>query len=262
MSRAPTRMPVLFIGHGSPMNAITTNAFTKSLTRLGESLPVPKTILCISAHWMTEGTWITHSQNPQTIHDFYGFPQELFDIQYPAPGNPEMAENIAASIHSPKIHADEETWGIDHGTWSVLRHMYPAAKTPVIQLSLDMSRPPEFHFELGQHLKRLRSEGVLIVGSGNLVHNLGLLNRGPNPKPFDWAIEFDEWVKNRIEDRDYRSLVRDALKTEAGRLSIPSWDHWFPLLYTLGASDDDDELRFEFEGIDYSSISMRCLSLD
>ncbi len=261
MEHTSQKMPLLFIGHGNPMNAISTNTFTDSLKGLGETLPKPTSILCISAHWMTEGVWVTHSARPKTIHDFYGFPQALFDVQYPAPGNPALAEGICKSVLAPRIHPDDEMWGLDHGTWSILRHMYPDANIPVIQLSLYISKPPEFHFALAQELKKLRTQGVLIVGSGNLVHNLALLNREPNPAPFDWAIEFDAWVKERIEKRDYTSLVNDALKTEAGRLSIPSFDHWLPLLYTLGASDENDELRFEYEGFDHSSISMRALSL-
>jgi 4,5-DOPA dioxygenase extradiol len=258
-NKASDRLPVLFIGHGNPMNAILDTQFTRTLSALGRDLPRPQSIVCISAHWMTEGTWVTRMKRPRTIHDFYGFPQALFDVQYPSPGNPELADMISAAHR--RIHADDEVWGIDHGTWSVLKHMYPEADIPVIQISLYMSKSPQFHFELGRQLQHLRSQGVLIIGSGNVVHNLDILNRGENPQPYDWAVEFDEWVKNKLENRDYNAIVKDALETEAGRLSIPSWDHWYPLLYTLGASDENDQLRFEYEGIDHSSISMRCLSL-
>jgi len=171
-SSAPDRMPVIFIGHGSPMNAVRDTPFTRKLGELGKRLPRPKAVLCISAHWMTEGTWVTHMQNPKTIHDFYGFPQELFDIQYPAPGDPGTAERISRNSSDPSIHPDNELWGLDHGTWSVLRHMYPAADVPVLQLSLNIIQGPEFHFALGKKLAHLRDEGILIVGSGNIVHNL------------------------------------------------------------------------------------------
>lgn len=257
----PRRLPVLFIGHGSPMNAIEENAFTRALGELGRAIEHPKAILCISAHWMTEGSWITHMPRPKTIHDFYGFPKALFDVQYPAPGSPEFAELIQNEVQDPKVNADDETWGLDHGTWSILRHMYPSAEIPVLQLSIYMAQPPEYHFRLGQQLRRLREQGILIVGSGNIVHNLRQIDFSPSAKPYDWAIEFDEWVKERLLHADYVALIRDATKSQAVLLSIPSPDHWYPLLYTLGASDGRDRLRFEYEGIEHGSISMRCLSL-
>ncbi len=178
-----TLMPVLFIGHGSPMNALADNRYTSTLRILGERLPRPRAILCVSAHWMTEGTWITHVRHPKTIHDFHGFPPELFEIQYPAPGSPEIAEEIQAFVNEPKIQADDEMWGLDHGAWSILRHMFPSAEIPVLQLSLYMAQPPEFHFKLGQQLQGLRKSGILIVGSGNVVHNLRKLQWDENAKP-------------------------------------------------------------------------------
>jgi 4,5-DOPA dioxygenase extradiol len=199
--------------------------------------------------------------NPKTIHDFYGFPQELFDIQYPAPGDPRTAERIRRESSDPSIHPDNELWGLDHGTWSVLRHMYPAADVPVLQLSLNIIEGPEFHFALGEKLKHLRREGILIVGSGNIVHNLRRINFDDNARPFDWAIEFDAWVKARLQNRDYKAIVREATASTAGKLSIPTPDHWLPFLYTLGAGDENDHLRFEYEGIENASISMRCLTL-
>ena len=253
-------MPVIFIGHGNPMNAIATNPFTETLKRLGQRIPRPKGIICVSAHWMSEGTWITHTPKPKTIHDFYGFPKELFEVQYPAPGSPELAELAQAEILDPRINLDDELWGLDHGTWSVLKRMYPAADVPVLQLSIYMERPPEYHFELGKRLRKLRGKGFLIVGSGNIVHNLRLMKWGDYVPTYDWAIEFDEWVKDRIVNRDYGSLVKEALSSSAGKLSIPSPDHWYPLLYTLGAADKSEDLRFEYEGIENGSISMRTLS--
>jgi 4,5-DOPA dioxygenase extradiol len=254
-------MPVLFIGHGNPMNAIRDTPFTRTLKELGKRLPRPKAVLCVSAHWMTEGTWVTHMGKPKTIHDFYGFPQELFDIKYPAPGDPATANLIIRDSADPAIHPDNEIWGLDHGSWSVLRHMYPEADIPVVQLSLDMTQPSEFHIELGEKLRHLREDGILIVGSGNIVHNLRRASFADDAPPFDWAIEFDVWVKHRLQDGDFRSIVRDARASAAGKLSIPTPDHWYPFLYTLGASDKSDVLRFEYEGIENSSISMRCLRL-
>lgn len=250
-------MPILFLGHGSPMNAIEDNGFTKKMQNLGQTLPTPKAILVISAHWMTKGTWVTSMQNPRTIHDFYGFPQELFNIQYPAPGSPELASNVQNLVDQPNIGADDNEWGLDHGTWSVLKHLYPKANIPVVQLSLDMSQPPEFHFELGKKLKPLREQGILILGSGNIVHNLRKISWDYNAKPVDWSLEFDEWVKAKTLDRDFLPLVNEATKSEIGRLSIPTPDHYYPFLYILGAAQNNDELHFDIEGIQNGSISMR-----
>lgn len=253
-------MPALFIGHGSPMNAIAANDFTRTLNQLGKELDPPEAILVISAHWMSEGTWITHMEKPKTIHDFYGFPQPLFDIQYPAPGRPDIAEAIQKEFIDPKIQLDKEAWGLDHGTWAVLRHMYPNADIPVMQLSIYMSQPAEYHMKLGQELAKLRERGILILGSGNIVHNLRRINWEDQAAPYDWALEFDEWSKDKITKRDFQALQNDFLKTEAGRLAVPSMDHYYPLLYVLGASTQKDEVRFEYEEIQNGSISMRCLS--
>lgn len=255
------KMPVLFIGHGSPMNAIDTNEFTRTLTTLGKNLPKPKAILVVSAHWMTEGSWVTEMATPKTIHDFHGFPQALFDIRYPAPGSPETAKLIQEMTSQPKIHGDHEMWGLDHGTWSVLRHMYPEANTPVLQLSLNMSQPPEYHFNLGKQLAKLRDKGVLILGSGNLVHNLRQIRWEPDAKPYDWAVEYDEWLKNKLLGRDFHAVLNDFHSTTAGRLSVPSLDHYLPLHYILGAATDRDELKFEYEELQNGSISMRSLRL-
>ncbi|HUP57152.1 MAG TPA: 4,5-DOPA dioxygenase extradiol [Bdellovibrionota bacterium] len=254
-------MPVLFIGHGSPMNAITENDYTRRLAELGRELPRPKAILCVSAHWMSEGSWVTGMERPRTIHDFYGFPKELFDIQYPAPGNPAIASLIRAAVKDPEIQLDREMWGLDHGTWSVLRHMYPHADVPVLQLSIYMEQPGEYHLKLGQGLRPLREEGILIVGSGNIVHNLRKIRWEDDAAPFDWAVEFDEWAKRKIAERDFLALARDYGREESGRLSVPTADHYYPLLYTLGASDERDTLKWEYEGMQNASISMRCLSM-
>ncbi len=255
------KMPVLFIGHGSPMNAIANNSYTQKLTSLGQSLPRPKCILMISAHWLTQGTYVTQSLRPQTIHDFGGFPQELFDVQYPAPGHPEAALLVQQTIHNPTVSGDREQWGLDHGTWSVLKHMYPQADIPVVQLSIDINKPPEYHFEIGQQLSALRDKGVMIMGSGNLVHNLRKIQWDEKAKPYEWATEFDEWTKTKLVQRDYKALLNDVHLSEAGRLSVPSMDHYYPLNYILGAATPKDELKFEFEEMQNGSISMRSISL-
>jgi len=253
-----TQMPVLFFAHGSPMLTLENNAFTKMLAKTGENLPIPKFILCISAHWESRGgTWVTGMDHPKTIHDFYGFPDELYAVEYPAPGSPTLAHQIQKEITSPTINIDENKWGLDHGTWTVLRHVYPKANIPVLQLSMDMSQPPEYHYRLGQALASLRKQGVLIIGSGNIVHNLRLVQWGKNAKPAAWAIEFDEWVKERLINRDDKSLVSDFLKTTAGQTSIPTPEHYLPLLYILGAAGPKDQAQFLYEGIDMSALSMR-----
>ena len=263
LSEGPSseRMPVLFIGHGSPMNAIESNPYTASLNRLGAELPKPRVILVISAHWMTEGSWVTQMAKPKTIHDFYGFPQPLFDVQYPAPGSPETAKWIQETVTNPKVHGDAEMWGLDHGTWAVLRHMYPKADIPVLQLSLHMEQPPEYHVRLGRELAKLRDKGILILGSGNLVHNLRQIRWEPNAKAFDWAIEFDEWLKAKLQKGDYKTVLHDFHESRAGQLSVPTLDHYLPLHYVLGASDKKDQLEFEYEKLQNGSISMRSFSL-
>lgn len=255
---ATLRQPVLFIGHGSPMNAITDNHFSRTLRQLGQKISRPKAVVCVSAHWMTEGTWITGMEKPKTIHDFYGFPQSLFDVQYPAMGNPVLARAICSTVTSPKeIHFDSEMWGFDHGTWSVMRHLYPDADVPVLQLSLYMEQPAAYHFRMGEALRFLREQGVLIVGSGNIVHNLGTIRWEENAKPFDWAVEFDEWSKEKILSRDFEALIHQYDSFSAGKMSVPTPDHYYPFLYTLGASDEKDRISFEYEEIQNGSISMR-----
>jgi 4,5-DOPA dioxygenase extradiol len=252
--------PIIFIGHGSPMNALANNPFTLSLNKLKNLYPNPTAIVCISAHWMTKGTWVTHMEKPKTIHDFGGFPQKLFDVQYPAPGSPKTAELISKMVKSTKINLDDSNWGLDHGTWTVLKHVFPEANIPIIQLSLDLSEPPEYHLKLGQELFELRKKGVLIIGSGNIVHNLRTIKWEDDAKPFDWAIEFDEKVKLDLEKRDIKSLVSTFSNTHAGKLSVPTPDHYYPLLYILGAMDKNDDLQFHYDGIELGSISMRTFS--
>ena len=254
------RLPVLFIGHGSPMNAIADNEYTRTLHALGRRLPRPRAVLCVSAHWMTEGTWITHQARPRTIHDFYGFPKELFDVQYPAPGDPALAEEIRARAADVRINLDDEQWGFDHGAWSVLRHLYPDADVPVLQLSLYLEKSASYHFACGQALAPLRDQGVLIVGSGNIVHNLSMIKWGDAAAPYPWATSFDAWAKEKLEARDMDALVNDATRGADGQLSIPTTEHWYPLLYAAGASLPDERPQFIFEGIQNASISMRSVA--
>ncbi len=242
------------------MNAIETNPFTQSLAGMRKLCPRPEAILVISAHWITEGIWVTPMKKPKTIHDFFGFPKELFEVQYPALGSPEIAEMICKTVSESQIQSDNEMWGLDHGTWSVLRHIYPDAEIPTLQLSLNIAKPAEFHYKLGRALRQFRDKGILIVGSGNVVHNLETIKWGQDLQPFVWAIEFDDWIKSKISSRKYESLVGDYHRSKAGKLSIPTPEHYYPLLYSLGASDDNDTLKYEFEGIQNGSISMRTFS--
>lgn len=250
--------PTAFIGHGNPMNALADNLYTQKLRDWGRRIPKPELIVCISAHWLTNGTYITHMAQPKTIHDFYGFPEPLFQVQYPAKGSPIWAEKIAQALSTPKIKLDHD-WGLDHGTWSVLKHVYPDADIPVIQLSIDIKQPPLFHYSIGQKLQFLRRENVLILGSGNIVHNLKKIEWQKEAAIYSWATEFDNWVKDRLLVGDHSALIHDHLNTESGRLSVSTADHWYPLLYVLGAADTQQKVAPEFiyEGIENASISMR-----
>ena len=252
-------MPIIFIGHGSPMNGIEDNEFARAWHNLSLEIPKPKLILSISAHWVTKGIRITSNDRLKTIHDFYGFPQELYSIEYPAFGAPEIAESIIEQVNNFQITPDN-SWGLDHGTWIVLRRMYPKAQIPVIQLSLDYTRDPNEHFELGKELKNLRNQGVLILGSGNIVHNLGMMNPYTQV-PYEWAMKYDELVKELIEKKDYTSIINYQKFGEIARLSIPTNEHYLPLLYILAASDKKDSLSFRCDKIIYGSVSMRCVIL-
>jgi 4,5-DOPA dioxygenase extradiol len=247
------RMPAVFVGHGTPMNAIEDNTFHRSWRELGWRLPRPKSILCISAHWETRGVGVTAMEAPKTIHDFYGFPQALFDVRYPAPGDPALAHRVASllSAHQPVLDLD---WGLDHGTWEVLVPMYPKADIPVVQLSLDMSRPGRYHYDVGRALGPLRDEGVLILGSGNIVHNLRRFDFR-QPTPVDWAIRFDAAVKQRIGAGAHDELLAFETMGEDAQLSINSSEHYLPLLYVLGAQERGERVAFFNETV-VSAISM------
>jgi len=250
---ADAPMPVIFAGHGSPENALGSNEYSLEWKKLGRELPRPSLILCISAHWVIhEGTAVTAMRTPRTIHDFYGFPDELYAVRYPASGSPEGAVLVRDAVRSTEVEGDYE-WGLDHGTWSVLSHMYPEADIPVIQLSLNYHHPPGLHFRIGQDLRPLRHRGVLILGSGNLVHNLMMLRPGAGPYP--WAEDFDLTVKMLVERGDYPALVSYPDLRNAG-IAHPTPEHYLPLLYTLGAAGNDAP-RFFSEKIFAGSVSMR-----
>ena len=240
------KMPVLFIGHGSPMNAIEDNIFSKRWQQMGKEIPTPKVVVVVSAHWLTKGTMVTAMPNPKTIHDFGGFPQALFDVQYPAPGSPELATEIQKLITNPAVELDHD-WGLDHGTWSVVKHMYPDADIPVLQLSIDYYKPAAYHYELAKQLLSLRKKGVLIIGSGNMVHNLRMVAWDKLNEPeygFDWANEMNSLFKQKITDNDFKSLINYQSLGTAAKLAIPTPDHYYPLLYTLGLQNGKDEISF------------------
>lgn len=252
------RMPALFVGHGNPMNAVEDNAWSRAFRDLARALPRPRAILAVSAHWYVPGTFATANERPETIHDFGGFPEELYRVEYPAPGDPALARRAIGLLAGRSASLSAE-WGIDHGTWSVLVHLRPAADVPVVQLSIDGRLPPAEHVAIGRALAPLRDEGVLVLGSGNVVHNLrhafGAWHRGETATP-DWARAFDEEVAAALARHDDDALVR-LLATEHGRLSAPTPDHYLPLLYVAGASGADERVRFPIEGFDLSSLSMR-----
>lgn len=256
----PNKLPALFIGHGSPMNALADNSYTRHLSDLGRSLPRPTSILVISAHWETQGSKILNIPKPKTIHDFYGFPQTLFDIQYPADGAMATALELQKLIPEAMLDMD---WGFDHGTWSVLRHMYPLADIPVLQLSLDKNlNYIRDHFELAKLLRPLRTQGVLILGSGNLVHNLREINFSTQAPAFTWATEFDEMIKQAILNRDYKEIFAQVPeKHSLWKRAHPSFEHYLPLMYILGATEDSESIQFTYEEIQNGSISMRSLKI-
>ena len=251
-----TRMPALFLAHGSPMNAIEDNEFTRALSALPANLPEPKAILMVSAHWLTDTPRVSTLDAPRTIHDFGGFPDELYEIQYPAPGAPELAARVAELL--PGVLLDE-SWGLDHGAWTVLRHMWPDANIPVTQLSVAAGGDPQFHLELGRALAPLRDEGVLIIGSGNIVHSFAGIDWSPHPRAHLWALEFDVWVAEALVRGDDEALVEYHRAGPAAQLSVPSNDHYLPLLYATGARLDGDAVTFPHTGIDMASMSMRCV---
>jgi 4,5-DOPA dioxygenase extradiol len=253
------RMPVLFIGHGNPMNAIEENPFTKAWREEAAKIPRPKAILSVSAHWETDGTKVTAMKAPRTIHDFYGFPEELYQVNYPAPGAPELANRVQELIGTDTVKTDE-TWGLDHGTWSVLRRMYPEADIPVIQLSLDRNKSPQAHVKMAKQLLPLRDEGILVLGSGNIVHNLSLM-RWSDDTPYPWAVEFNALATELILGGELDRLTDYSSLGEAARLSVPTNEHYLPLLYSLSLRTSEDNVSFFADQVVLGSISMQSVRI-
>lgn len=256
-------MPVLFIGHGSPMNGIEDTIFSRNWTQMAKDIPTPNAVLVVSAHWLSRGTKITAMDFPKTIHDFGGFPPELFAVQYPAPGNPILAKETAGLIHSTQVELDHD-WGLDHGTWTVVRHMYPDANIPVLQLSIDYTKAPQWHYDLAKEIHALRKKGVLIIGSGNMVHNLRMVAWDKLNEPeygYDWALTMNEKFKQLISSRDYTSLINYESLGTAAKLAIPTSEHYLPLLYTLGLSDSNDAISFFNDKVVGGSLTMTSVKI-
>ncbi|MGB7480359.1 MAG: 4,5-DOPA dioxygenase extradiol [Burkholderiaceae bacterium] len=259
-SSSGRRLPALFLGHGSPMNALQENAYTALWRRLGDTLPRPRAILVVSAHWCTRGIGVTAMAAPRTIHDFGGFPQALFDMRYPAPGDPALAARIQELLAPLPVHPDHD-WGLDHGTWSVLCKVYPEADIPVLQLSLDLTQPAAWHFELGARLAPLRDQGVLLVGTGNVVHNLRLMTRGGPAATPDWATAFNDRVRAVLADGDLRALADYAGWGPEAQLAVPTVEHYLPLLYAAGSHQPGDAVTILIDGIEAGTLSMLSVAI-
>jgi 4,5-DOPA dioxygenase extradiol len=254
--------PAIFFGHGNPMNAVAQNSYTAGWERIGREIPRPKAILCISAHWYIRHTGVTITDAPRTIHDFGGFPRELYQVQYPSPGSPALARRTQALLAPLPVNLDE-SWGLDHGTWSVLSHVYPAADVPIVQLSIDAGQPPSFHYEVGRRIAPLRDEGILIMGSGNLVHNLRAFDwNGKTAGAYDWAARFEEEARQMILAGEHAPLLEYQKLGQDALLSIPTPDHFLPLMHVLGARQSEDRVSFPVEGTDGGSVSMLTVQLD
>jgi 4,5-DOPA dioxygenase extradiol len=253
-------MPAYFIGHGSPMNALANNKFTASLNAIGMEVSKPKCILVISAHWLTKGTYVQSAPSNKTIYDFGGFPEELYRVKYEPKGSPDTANELSEKIKHTNIQTTTE-WGLDHGAWTILKHMYPLANVPAFQMSIDFSKPPAYHFQLAKELHYLRKKGVLIIGSGNIVHNLGRLNWQQPESAYDWSIEFDDSVKRKLQSHAYNDLINYTQMGSAALLSVPTLDHYLPMLYVLGVTTQKENIHFTYEGIEMGSVSMRCFKV-
>lgn len=256
-------MPVLFIGHGSPMNGIEDNEFSRRWTQMAKEIPTPKAVLVVSAHWFSKGTHITAMDFPKTIHDFGGFPQALFDVQYNAPGNPALAKETVALIKSAHVELDHD-WGLDHGTWTIVRHMYPEANIPVLQLSIDYTKDPQYHYNLAKELYNLRKKGVLIIGSGNMVHNLRMVAWDKMDEPgygFDWALKMNDTFKHLIENGNHESLINYQILGKEGRLAIPTPEHYLPLLYSLALKGNKDDISFFNDRAVAGSLTMTSVKI-
>ncbi|MBK5241066.1 4,5-DOPA dioxygenase extradiol [Clostridium sp.] len=254
------KMPVLFIGHGSPMNAILNNSYTEAICKSVENIPKPQAILVISAHWETEGTLITASNAPEQIYDFYGFPQELYDVKYNPTGSQKYAEMVARELADSNVMLTEK-WGLDHGAWSVLTHMYPKADIPVFQMSLNILGDEKYHYNLGRKLSVLRDKGILIIGSGDIVHNLRMMNYEMDAEPFEWASEFDNYISEAIVDKMHDNIISYEKLSKSSELSVPTKEHYLPLLYIAGLQEESDEVNFIYKGIQHSSMSMTSIKI-
>lgn len=257
------KTPVLFVGHGSPMNGIEHNEFSNYWTKLASEIEKPLAVLCISAHWLTKGTFVTAMDFPKTIHDFGGFPKELYDVEYPAPGDPLLAKQTADLLISAKVELDHD-WGLDHGTWSIVRHMYPNADIPVLQLSIDYTKPAEYHYQLSKELGALRKKGVLIIGSGNMVHNLQMIawdKLNDHNYGYDWAIEMNELFKQKITEKDHKALIHYEKLNSAAKMAIPTPDHYYPLLYSLGLQENNDPIHFFNDKAVAGSLTMTSVKI-
>lgn len=255
-------MPVLFVGHGNPMNAITSNNYTKGWRAIASRIPKPKAIVSVSAHWYIRGTRVTAMEQPPTIHDFGGFPQELYEVEYSAPGDVDLAERLGFLLRPGSVSLDDNSWGLDHGTWSVLIHMFPKADVPVVQLSIDMTKPPAFHYELGKLLSPLRDEGIMIFASGNIVHNLHAFSWGVRQvEAYPWGLEFEMKIKRLLEAHDHKPLVDYESLGDSAASSVPTPDHYLPLLYAIALCRGQERLSYPVEGFDGGSISMLAVQL-
>lgn len=257
------KMPVLFIGHGSPMNGIEDNEFSRRWAQMGKEIPTPAAVLVVSAHWLTRGTHITAMAQPKTIHDFGGFPKALYDVQYPSPGSPELAQATQQLITKTNVGLDHD-WGLDHGAWTIIRHMYPNANIPVLQLSIDYHQPPQYHYELAKELAALRRKGVLIVGSGNMVHNLRMVAWDKVDQPeygYDWSIEMNTLFKKHITDGNHPALIDYEKLSKSAKLAIPTPDHYYPLLYTLALQEKNDQPLFFNDKVVMGSLTMTSVKI-
>ena len=266
MATLVKKMPVLFVGHGSPMNIILKNSYTESLIKVAKEIPKPRAILVISAHWLTNGTFVTCVEKPRIIYDFYGFPDELYTLSYHSPGSLENAQLTIKAAKSTNIKCGN--WGLDHAAWAVLKHLYPAADIPVFEMSLDYSpynswnpKSLQFHYKVGSELAPLREKGVLIIGSGNIVHNLGLIDFDIDAKPFEWAVKFDDIAKQCLVSRNHKRLINYLELTKEANYAVPTQDHYLPMIYAIGLQDKDDTLKFIHEGFQHGSVSMRAFQV-
>jgi 4,5-DOPA dioxygenase extradiol len=256
MRESVNRYPALFIGHGSPINILADNPFTRDMIMLREQLPEPEAIIVVSAHWLTRGTHVTSGQHPEQIYDFFGFPHNLYKCKYHSPGSPEIAKFVIETVGNSIVYPDQNR-GIDHAAWSVLKHIFPEQNIPVLELSLDIEKEPLYHFELGKKLAGLRKNGILVIGSGNIIHNLSLIDYNENAEPFEWAKEFDLFVKNALTNRDFNTLTDYHQIGNNANKAIPFNDHYLPMLYILGMTGEDEKINFVHESIQNGSISMR-----